>query len=148
LLPYLRLGHCTSSDELKQHGAFSQSSAALPPQQEAQVLQNLASCLQQRLQRLAPVYPGCLLFSVVNPFLQSAYAVYPCCPPMLSTHAVHSCYPPMLSTVFCFLPLLFAHLDTVYPFLLSAMLMTFSIGLAALQNHLQLKAERYKKQQE
>lgn len=51
LLPYLRLGHCTSSDELKQHGAFSQNSAALPPHQEAQVLQNLASCLQQRLQR-------------------------------------------------------------------------------------------------
>ena len=62
LLPYLRLGHCTSSEELKQHGAFSQKSAALPPHQEAQVLQNLASCLQQRLQRSAPVYTACLLF--------------------------------------------------------------------------------------
>lgn len=51
LLPYLRLGHCSSAEELKQHGAFSQSSAPLPPQHEAQVLQNLASCLQQRLQR-------------------------------------------------------------------------------------------------
>ncbi len=62
LLPYLRLGHCSSSEELKQIGAFSQTAAPLPPQQEALVLQNLASCLQQRLQRCdrcqPPTAPG------------------------------------------------------------------------------------------
>ena len=51
LLPFLRLGHCTSNEGLRQHGAFSQTSAPLPPAEEAQVLQNLASCIQQRLQR-------------------------------------------------------------------------------------------------
>lgn len=51
LLPFLRLGHCSSTEGLRQHGAFSQTSDPLPPEEEAQVLQNLASCLQQRLQR-------------------------------------------------------------------------------------------------
>ena len=52
LLPFLRLGNCSSNEGLRQHGAFLQTSDPLPPAEEAQVLQNLASCIQQRLQRL------------------------------------------------------------------------------------------------
>lgn len=97
LLPYLRLGHCTSSDELRQHGAFFQDSAALPPQQEAQVLQNLASCLQQRLQRSAPVYPGCLLFIAFSRAVYCfCFPTFGCCLPMQSIYAVH-----LLFSAFC-----------------------------------------------
>lgn len=54
LLPYLRLAHCQSAEELNRHGAaITTGSMPLADDQEAQVLQNLTSCLQRRLQRLA-----------------------------------------------------------------------------------------------
>lgn len=54
LLPYLRLAHCDSKEELKKHAAaFTTGSLPLAEDQEAQVLQNLTSCLQRRLNRFA-----------------------------------------------------------------------------------------------
>lgn len=52
LLPYLRLAHCDSKEELKKHAAaFTTGSLPLAEDQEAQVLQNLTSCIQRRLNR-------------------------------------------------------------------------------------------------
>ena len=50
LLPYLRLAHCQDQAVLRR-AALQHFDEPLPAEAEQQVLQNLASCLQQRLSR-------------------------------------------------------------------------------------------------
>ncbi len=51
LLPYLRLAHCTDADSLKKATLETCCSAPISPENERTVLHQLASHLQERLDR-------------------------------------------------------------------------------------------------